>query len=53
LKTPSIAVIGTGAIGGFYGNPLRAARAKGVEIPLIGMIYSLLKFLDEVSRGCD
>lgn len=29
-----------------FGNPLRVAKAAGVELPLIGMLYQQLKFLD-------
>jgi 2-dehydropantoate 2-reductase len=33
-----------------FGNPLRAATAKGADLPLIGMLYQQLKFLDAKNR---
>lgn len=33
-----------------FGNPWRAARATGVDLPLISMLYRQLKFLDTQNR---
>ena len=33
-----------------FGNPLRAARAMGVDLPLISMLYRQLQFLDTQNR---
>ena len=33
-----------------FGNPLRAATAAGVDLPLISMLYRQLKFLDAKNR---
>ncbi|HAJ61862.1 MAG TPA: putative 2-dehydropantoate 2-reductase [Cyanobacteria bacterium UBA8543] len=33
-----------------FGNPLRTASAVGVDLPLIGMLYQQLKFLDAKNR---
>lgn len=30
-----------------FGNPVRAAKAAGTELPRVGMLYQQLKFLDE------
>ncbi len=34
-----------------FGNPLRAATAKGADLPLIRMLYRQLKFLDTRNRS--
>lgn len=34
-----------------YGNPLRAAHAAGQDLPLVGMLYRQLKFLDARNLG--
>jgi 2-dehydropantoate 2-reductase len=33
-----------------FGNPLRAAREAGAKMPLLGMLYQELKFIDENNR---
>jgi 2-dehydropantoate 2-reductase len=33
-----------------FGNPLRTAAAAGADLPLIGMLYRQLKFLDAKNR---
>ncbi|HEY9602839.1 MAG TPA: putative 2-dehydropantoate 2-reductase [Allocoleopsis sp.] len=33
-----------------FGNPMRAAKAVGVDLPLISMLYRQLKFLDTQNR---
>jgi 2-dehydropantoate 2-reductase len=33
-----------------FGNPLRAATARGANLPLISMLYRQLKFLDAKNR---
>lgn len=33
-----------------FGNPLRTATAAGADLPLIGMLYSQLKYIDAKNR---